>query len=183
MSRVELGWLWLENLLHDIRYSFRHLRRSPAFTATALLTLAFGIGANLAVFQLLYSVILADLPVAHPEELVGVHVARTPFDQAWLVSSAAYLRLRESTPAIPLLARTTWAPEDLELPNGEQGKPSGEMVSDNDFGVLGVVPTAGRFFTQEEAAQGQGQWPAVLRYDFASDMFGSAQQAMGQHFL
>ena len=55
VTRARWGWLWLENLLHDTRYAFRQLRRAPAFTATALLTLAFGIGANLAVFQLLYS--------------------------------------------------------------------------------------------------------------------------------
>ncbi len=88
VTRARWGWLRLENLLRDARYALCHLRRAPAFTATALLTLAFGIGANLAVFQLLYSVILADLPVPHPEELVGVRAARTPFDQAWQVSYA-----------------------------------------------------------------------------------------------
>src|SRR5580704_18329350 len=133
VTRERWGWMWLENLLHDTRYALRQLRRAPAFTATALLTLAFGIGANLAVFQLLYSVILADLPVAHPEELVGVRAARTPFDQAWLVSYSAYERLRAATPEAPLLARTNSAREDLELPNGALGKPSCEMVSDNYF--------------------------------------------------
>jgi predicted permease len=183
VTRDRWGWLWLESLLRDLGYALRQLRRAPAFTVTALLTLALGIGANLAVFQLLYSVILAELPIAHPEELVGVRAARTPFDQAWLVSSAAYEKLRASTPDIPLLARTTWAPEDLQLPNGELGKPSVEMVSDNYFDVLGVVPAAGRFFTREEAAQSQSVWPAVLRYEFASETFGSAQEAVGQHFL
>lgn len=183
LTRQGWGWLWVENLLHDAHYALRQLRRAPAFAATALLTLAFGIGANLGVFQLLYAVILADLPVPHPEELVSVHAARTPFDQSWLVSYSAYLRLRVSTPDIPLLARTTSVREDLELPNGAQEKPSCEMVSDNYFNVLGVVPVAGRFFIQAEAAQGQGVWPAVLRYDFARDTFGSAQQAVGQHFL
>jgi hypothetical protein len=112
VTREHWGWLWLENLLHDTRYALRQLRRAPAYTATALLTLAFGIGANLAVFQLLYAVILADLPVAHPEEIVGVHAARTPFDQAWLVSYFAYLRLHASTPEVPLQARTTSIRED-----------------------------------------------------------------------
>jgi hypothetical protein len=74
------GWLWLENLFRDINYALRRLRHDPAFSVAVLPTLAFGIGANLAVFQLLHSVILADLPVAHPEELVGVRAARTPFD-------------------------------------------------------------------------------------------------------
>jgi hypothetical protein len=54
VTRARWGWLWLESLLHDIRDALRHLRRAPAFTATVLLTLALGIGANLGVFQLLY---------------------------------------------------------------------------------------------------------------------------------
>src|ERR1700694_5705632 len=123
VTRERWGWMWLETLLHDIRYALRHLRRAPAFTATALHTLAFGIGANLGVFQLLYAVILADLPVSHPEELVTVHAARTPFDQAWFVSYHAYQRLRASTPETPLLATTGSAHEDLQLPNGALGKP------------------------------------------------------------
>jgi predicted permease len=183
VTRERWGWLWLENLLRDTRYAFRQLRRAPAFTATALLTLALGIGANLAVFQLLYSVILADLPISHPEEIVNIHAAPTPFDQAWLVSTSAYESLRASTPEVPLLAHTDTAQEGLELPNGTLGNPSCEMVSDNYFDVLGVVPAVGRFFTREEAAQSQSEWPAVLRYEFASKTFGSAQQAVGKHFL
>src|ERR1700679_1489104 len=54
VTRERRGWMWLENLLHDTRYARRQLRRAPAFTATALLTLAFGIGANLGVFPLLF---------------------------------------------------------------------------------------------------------------------------------
>ncbi len=180
-TRDRWGWLWLENLLHDTRHALRQLRRAPAFTLTALLTLALGIGANLGVFQLLYSVILADLPVAHPEELVGVHAAPTPFDQDWMVSYPAYQRLRASTPDVPLLASATSGNADLELPNRVMTKPSCELVSDNYFNVLGVTPAAGRLFVQSDAGQAQGEWPAVLRYDFARDTFGSAQQAVGQH--
>jgi predicted permease len=183
VTRERWGWMWLENLLHDTRYALRQLRRAPAFSVTALLTLAFGIGANLGVFQLLYAVILAELPVPHPEELVTVHAARTPFDQAWFVSYSAYQRLRASTPEAPLLATTGSAHEDLQLPNGALGKPSCQMVSDNYFDVLGVAPAAGRFFIPAEDAPGQGEWPAVLRYDYARDTFGSAQQAVGQHML
>ncbi len=182
VTRERWGWLWLEHLLHDTRYALRQLRRAPAFTATAVLTLAFGIGANLGVFQFLYAVILAELPVSHPEELVTVHAARTPFDQAWLVSYSAYKRMRASTPEAPLLATTGTAREGLNLPNGALGKPACQMVSDNYFNVLGVVPAAGRFFIPAEDAPGQGEWPAVLRYDYARDTFGSAQQAVGQHF-
>lgn len=181
-SREVWQWPRLESLLWDLRYAVRQLRRSPAFTATAVLTLAFGIGANLAVFQLLYSVILADLPVSHPEELVEVHAARTPFDQDWTVSYPAYQRLRASTPEAPLLAFGGVVRAELELPQRGSIITKYELVSDNYFAVLGVVPAAGRLFVQDDTRQIQDEWPAVLHYDFARDTFGSAQQAIGQHF-
>ena len=135
ITRAQWRGLWLENLLYDIRHALRQLRRAPAFTATALLTLAFGIGANLGVFQLLYAVILADLPVPHPEELVRIHAARSPFDQGWEVSYPAYQRLRAATPDVPLMA-TAYIVDDvkLELPNRASIKASAP-VSDNYFSV------------------------------------------------
>ena len=171
----------LQSVFADFRYALRQLRRAPAFTATALLTLAFGIGVNLGVFQLLYSVILADLPVAHPEELVAIHAARTPFDQAWLVSYSAYQRLRESTPDIPILASASSGEADLELADRSVSKHDCELVSDNYFSVLGVGPAAGRLFVESDLTIGQSEWPVVVRYAFARDTFGSAQRAVGQH--
>ncbi len=183
VTRAHWGWLWLENLLHDIRYALRQLRRSPAFTATALLTLAFGIGANLGVFQLLYAAILAQLPIPHPQEVVGVEAARTPFDKSWTVSYLAYQRLRASTPDVPLMAAAYAQDATLELPNRTSIKASCRLVSDNFFSGLGVVPAAGRLFVQADARMGQDEWPAVLRYDFAQTTFGSAQRAVGRHIV
>src|ERR1019366_3528750 len=121
--------------------------------------------------------------VAHPEELVGVHSARTPFDEDWMVSYPAYQRLRASTPDVPLLASADSGQANLELPNRAMTKPSCELVSDNYFSGLGVTPAAGRLFIQADASQQQGEWPAVLRFDFARNTFGSAQQAVGQRML
>lgn len=64
------GWVWLEGLIEDSRYSLRQLRKEVGFTAVAVLTLALGIGANAAVFALLYAVILKPLPVPNPQEAV-----------------------------------------------------------------------------------------------------------------
>jgi predicted permease len=181
VTRERWGWMWLENLLHDTRYALRQLRRAPAFTATALLTLAFGIGANLGVFQLLNAVILAELPVPHPEEVVRIHAARSPFDQGWQISYPAYQRLRAATPDVPLMATAYAEDASLELPNRASIKASCTLVSDNYFSGLGVAPAAGRLFVQADERMGQGEWPVVLRYDFARKTFGSAQQAVGQH--
>jgi len=181
VTRERRGWMWLENLLQDTRYALRHLRRSPAFTATALLTLAFGIGANLAVFQLLYAVILADLPVPHPEEVTRIQAARSPFDQSWTISYPAYQRLRAATPDIPLMASAYAQDATLDLPNRAPIEAACTLVSDNYFSGLGVAPAAGRLFVQADERMDQGEWPMVLRHDFARKTFGSAQQAVGQH--
>jgi hypothetical protein len=183
VTRARWGWTWLENLLLDTRYALRQIRRAPAFTATTLLTLTFGIGANLGVFQLLYAVVLAELPVLHPEEVVRIHAARTPFDQSWTVSHPAYERLRAATPDIPLMATSYAQDATLELPNRATIEASVEPVSGNYFSGFGIAPAAGRFFLQAEERVGQDVWPMVLRYDFARSTFGSAERAVGQHLL
>ncbi|WP_109485962.1 ABC transporter permease [Occallatibacter savannae] len=171
------------NVPRDLRHALRLLLHAPAFTATAILTLAFAIGANLAVFQLLYAVILAELPVPHPDELVRVHVARTPFDQSWSISYPAYQRLRAATPEVPLVATAYAADATLELPGRASTSASLAPVSANYFSGFGLIPAAGRFFIESDDRIGQSEWPAVLRYDFARSTFGSAQNAIGQRVL
>ena len=183
VARDHRGWNSLENLLQDTRYALRQLRRGPAFTATAVLTLALAIGANLGVFQLLYAVILAELPVPHQEEIVRVHAALSPFDQSWTISYPAYQRLRTAAPEIPLMATAYAGDATLELPNRASREASLAPVSDNYFSGLGVVPAAGRLFVPADDSLGQTEWPAVLRYGFARATFGSAHQAVGQHLV
>jgi predicted permease len=184
VTRERWGWLWLENLLDDARHALRRICRAPAYSLIVVLTLALGIGTNLGVFQLLDAVILADLPVPHPEELVRIRAARSPFDRSWTVSYPAYQRLRAATPDVPLMA-TAYVVADarLELPGRASIKASCTAVSDNYFSVLGVTAAAGRLFIEMDGRQWQDEWPAVLRYDFARDTFGSAEQAVGQHMV
>ena len=80
-SHAAWGWLWLEQLGQDIRYAFRQLRKTPGFTTTAIVTLAFGIGANAAIFTLVNAVMMKNLPVADPKMLIFHRNLSTPEEE------------------------------------------------------------------------------------------------------
>ena len=70
------GWNWLEEAMHDVRFGLRQLRKSPGFTAVAVITLTFGIGVNTTIFSLVNTVVLHPLPYPHAERLVGIESRR-----------------------------------------------------------------------------------------------------------
>ncbi|MGA8530149.1 MAG: ADOP family duplicated permease [Acidobacteriaceae bacterium] len=180
-----LAALAVEGLWRDLRYALRRMRRSPGFCVTAVVTLGLGIGANLAVFRLLYSVVYAPLPVVRPGELVALHAVESPFDGQWFVSYPAYERLRQATgAAAPVIARTGFGMGLLQMP-GKAAEQAGvdarfQLVSDNFFSVLGVQAAAGRLFSTIDGRLDPGEWPVVLRYGYALRQFGTAQVA-GRH--
>src|SRR5215475_14353838 len=71
-TRDAWGWAWVEQTAKDVRYALRQLRNSPGFTATAVLTLALGIGANAAIFTLVDAVMMRNLPVTDPRALIRI---------------------------------------------------------------------------------------------------------------
>jgi hypothetical protein len=94
-TRDAWGWLWLEQIGSDLRYGFRSLRKSPLFTVVAVLTLAFGIGANAAIFSLMDQVLLQLLPVKHPEQLVLVAERGIRFGSSWGDNDISYPMYRD----------------------------------------------------------------------------------------
>src|SRR5215469_13718311 len=80
---------WLESLSQDTRYGIRQLRQSPAFALVAVLSLALGIGANTAIFQLIDAIRLRSLPVEKPEELVSVDFPQGSFRAGWFSTRSA----------------------------------------------------------------------------------------------
>lgn len=181
-------WLtrWLRDFVYDLRFSARSFRRSPSFTATAVLSLALGIGATTALYSLIDQVVLRALPVDHPERLVlidwiGFQNAETMGTRN-LMSYPIFLDLqqhKEFFDGVFCRAATTI---NLSM-TGEPKLTAAELVSGTYFSVLGVSPALGRLFTIDDD-QASGSSPVVvLSYDFWKNQFGSEQDIVGRKVL
>jgi predicted permease len=171
----------LENLLGDTRFALRQLCRTPGFAVTVIFTLALGIGANLAVFQLLYSVLFAELPVQRPGQIHSLHAVRSPFDGEWFFSYPAYRRLRAATAEqAPVFARSGFGVAVLQQSDGSATRNKFQLVSDNFFSVLGLAPAAGRFFLDGDDQRVPSEWPVILRYGYFKQRFAADRSVVGK---
>jgi MacB-like periplasmic core domain len=171
----------LEIFFQDTRFALCQLSRSPGFAATVILTLALGIGANLAVFQLLYSVLFAELPVTKPGEIHSLHAVPSPFDGEWFFSYPAYRRLRAETPVqAPVFARSGFGVGVLQELDGSTTRNNFQLVSDNFFPVLGLAPAAGRFFLDGDDQRTPSEWPVILRYGYFKHRFAADPSVVGR---
>ena len=177
---------YIESLLQDARYGLRMLRRNPGFAAVALLSLALGIGANAAIFQLLDAVRLRMLPVDNPQQLAEVHLTNRRGRQGsffnWhsMLTYAIWEQLRANHE--PFSGVVAWAPDDLNLaPRGEVHLVRGIWVSGDFFNVLGVHPLLGRTFTNADDQRGCGAGAgAVVSYSFWQRELGGDAAALGR---
>jgi predicted permease len=165
--------------MQTLRYAVRSLRKSPGFTAVAVIALALGIGANTAIFSLVEAIFLQPLPYAEPERLVQIGSAAPDrgIDQAGF-----------SWPRLQVLRERQRVFSDLSVSifNGYTvtglGDPEqvfGFMVSDNFFSLLGVRPALGRTFTADEGKPG-GPNVVVLSHGFWQNHFGGRPDAVGK---
>jgi predicted permease len=174
----------MRTLLADLRHGIRTLRQNPGFTTIAILSLALGIGANTAIFQLLSAVRLRTLPVTEPGRLAmvqfvdthgqrGSHV--TPYPA---LTNPQWERLRDSQEAFS--GMLAWWPNNFGM-----GSPSnlrqvrGLFVSGDFFRVLGVPAIRGRVLTADEDHRGCGVPGAVISYAFWQRQFGGKASAIG----
>jgi len=168
-------------LSQDLPYAVRQLRRAPGFALTVVLTLALGIGANLAIFQLLHEALFARLPVTKPSQLYSLHAVKSPFDGQWFFSYPAYQHLRQATADVaPVIARSGISEGVLQPSGRSPERVSVQMVSDNFFDVLGISPASGRFFFRRDEELGQDEQPVVLRYGFWKQSFGAGPSVIGK---
>ncbi|HEX2664854.1 MAG TPA: ABC transporter permease, partial [Candidatus Acidoferrum sp.] len=145
--RAARGFQRLETLVQDVHYGLRQLRRSPGFTAVAVLTLALGIGANTAIFSLVNGVLLQPLPYRSPDRLAMVW-EKSRDGSAQNVGYATYLDWKAQSKSFEQLAiYSSWQPV---LQEGEPGQLNGLRVTSNYFRTLGVHPEIGRDFLPEE---------------------------------
>lgn len=199
-SREAWGWKWVEALGRDLRLGLRLVRRSPGFAAVAIVTLALGLGCNLAVFGLVDAVLLRALPVAHPEQLVQLDWAA----QRWSPGHTWGSRFRDSqgrevTTVFSYRQFEQWAHAGGALSGALAFRPiselnvrrlqpgaaglatsaTGTLVSGNYAQVLGVRPALGRLI--EPADMAAGAMPvAVLRYGYWLTQFGGERSAVGR---
>jgi len=177
---------YIENFLQDVRYGVRQLRRSPGFAVVALLSLALGIGANTAIFQLLDAVRLRMLPVRDPQQLAEVRLTNLHgrmgsfFNWHAMLTNAIWEQLRANHE--PFSGVVAWAPDDLNLaPRGEVHLVRGIWVSGDFFTVLGVHPLLGRMFTDADDQRGCGAGVgAVVSYSFWQRELGGEASAIGR---
>jgi predicted permease len=168
----------------NLRYAFRQLRGAPGFALTVILTLGAGIGANLAIFQLLHAVLFSKLPVAAPEQLYSVHAVKSPFDAQWFFSYPAYEKLkRDTSETAPLIARSGISEGLLKATSHASERVRFQLVSSNFFDVLGLAPQRGRFFRADEEASANGEIPVILRAAYWRRAFGADPHILGRKFV
>ena len=180
-ARDEARSRLLEDFLQDLRYAFRMLRRSPAFTAIAALSLALGIGANTAVFSIVNAVLLQPLPYADPERLVVVGVKQDNQERASSFSDADFFALEEEGKSFSAVGAIAWAPGGFTLTGfgGEAEQLSGSLITSGLLPALGVNPMMGRTALPGEDRAG-GQRTVVLSHRFWTERMDASASAVGR---
>jgi putative ABC transport system permease protein len=178
---------WLESVLQDVRFAIRALRKTPGFTVIAILTLALGVGANTAIFQLLDTVRLRSLPVADPAALATVQV-KGGLQRFGISSNDAVLayahweQIRDRQEGFS--GMFAWASTQVQFGQGEQQRLADAVwVAGDIFPTLGVVPYRGRFFTAEENRTGCGTPGVVISYGLWRKQFAGRESAIGSKIV
>ena len=177
----------MTNFLRDLRHAFRLLRLSPGFTVVAVLTLALGIGANTAIFQLIDSVRLRTIPVKDPERLAIVRISNFNWGSGQFSSNYSQLtfplwqQIQKHQEAFSNIA--VWSSQGFNLStSGEAHFAKGIRISGDFFKVLGVQPVLGRLLGPEDDQPGCAVGPANISYAFWQRNFAGDPAIVGKRF-
>jgi hypothetical protein len=176
----------MNRLLGDLRYAVRVLRRSPLFTAVAMLSLALGIGANTAIFTLMDQIVLRKLPIHDPDSLVMLYQRGNHMGSNMGTRMHSYAIYRDyqqrAEPLAEVLARRE-ASASFSVDNQTE-RVDAEMVSGNFFSMLGVKPVIGRVFSSEEDDRVyRGHPSVVLSYAYWMARFAGDPGVVGKKVL
>jgi predicted permease len=175
---------WFSDLLQDLRYAGRVLRKSPGFTAVAALTLALGIGANTAVFTIVNTLLLNPLPVEKISELVAINTTQakltTQSGELQLVSFLNLKEFQERTHSFSSLAAHSNPMAITMIDTAEPRRIFVEVVTVNYFDTLGIHPFMGRFFLSSEDTTPGAAPVVVLGYAAWQGRFGGAPDILGR---
>src|SRR5882762_1551020 len=169
VTRGAWGWRWLEDFVEDARYGLRKMRKTPGFTAIAVLTLALGIGANTAIFSLVNGILLVPLPYPNPERLVSV---------TGTYPKGAIVAMREQAHTMHVGAYDEG--QELNLTGfGEPVRLTGTLVSAELFSTLGARPELGRTFYPGEDVPSQDNF-VILSHALWEERFGADASILGR---
>lgn len=170
----------MQDLLQDLRYALRMVRKNPGFTGAVAFTVAVGIGAATTIFGLVNAFFLRPLPGINAERLVNVHAAEPGGESFLGLSYPTYRDLRDGNEVFEGLAAFTDQGFSLRTGAGEAELIGGMIVSGNYFSVLGVRPTRGRFFLSEEDRTPGSHPVAVVSHRLWKRRLGSDPSAVGR---
>lgn len=179
-TRDAWGWRWFEDFAEDVRFGLRMLRKNAGFTAIAVLTLALGIGANTAIFSFVNAVILRELPVRSPKELVFPRIigSEGPED-GFAYREFEEIRDRSQSFSGVFAFDTT---RFLVSVDGQTDFVWGQCVSANFYSVLGVNPILGRAFAMQDDQAGQ-QPVVIISFDYWKRKFALNPDVLGKNII
>ena len=183
-ARESWSWNGLEALARDVRIGTRTLLRSPGFALTAILVMALGIGANVALFTLVRSVLLRPLPFANANQLVEVYEADAHGAfQDNVVAGGSYSSWRDQSGSFSQLAIKQWRDYDLSGSGNQLPEVVGaQMASWNIFPLLGVQAARGRLFTADDDQPGVNA-TVVLSWGLWKRRYGGDPGIVGRSIL
>lgn len=167
--------------LHDLRHSIRALRKTPTFTAAAVLTLALGLGVNIAVFSLMNAALLESLPVRHAKRLVHVFTTTAQAGNQFEFSYPLYVDLRDGVRTLDGLAAYVSIPVGVSA-NERSDRVNAEFVTSNYFPVLGVDLVTGPGLSGQDELRG-GPSTAVISSRLWQALYGNDPSIVGRPLL
>jgi putative ABC transport system permease protein len=177
-----VGWeTAFSSFWQDIRYALRMLRKSPGFTAAAVLTLALGIGANTAIFSIVDCLVLRPLPVERPGDVVFLTVARKGNGPSTVFSYPDFSDIQKQTTTVfsDVCAVGMFVTDGLTV-NGQSQPMWSSYVTGNFFGLLGLKPALGRLILPSEGRVAGADPVVVLSYAYWQSRFNGDPSVIGK---